>query len=167
MEESPAYWAAMILHPGHKKKWVGRFLGERQAERAYRACRDLYLADYAGITVPAQASTPGTCQGSHLVAHDYYDPPEDHNHKDELAEYLAEPVWPVDNIQTWWRDHRERWPRLSKMAFELMSIPAMSTGCERLFSQGKLAIGTQRHSLSDESINILMCLQNWRQKKEN
>jgi hypothetical protein len=79
---------------------------------------------------------------------------------------MNERVRPVDSIQTWWRDHQQRWPRLSKMAFELMSIPAMSTECERAFSQGKLILGSQRHKLLDVTVNILMCLKNWRQNKK-
>jgi hypothetical protein len=162
MEESPAYWVAMLLHPGHKKRWMDKCLSPDRARKAFAACRDLYQAEYADLPVPIAPQPPALSgPGSHLRSYDYYDPPEDLGQKDELAEYFAEPVWPVDNIQTWWLAHKERWPRLSRMALDLLSIPAMSSECERAFSQAKLVIGTQRHSLGDDTINILMCLKSW------
>lgn len=105
MEESPAYWAAMILHPRHKRKWVDRFLGEERSLKAYRAYRDFYLAEYAVVALPVPASPaqpPRTGPGAILVTHNYYDPPDDPNRKDEPAEYLTEGVRPVDDIKSWW-----------------------------------------------------------------
>ncbi|SCV57416.1 uncharacterized protein FFB14_15150 [Fusarium fujikuroi] len=33
LEDSPAYWAAMILHPSLKKRWIEKYLPEEQAQR--------------------------------------------------------------------------------------------------------------------------------------
>ena len=46
-------------------------------------------------------------------------------------------------------------PRLSKMAFNILPIPQTSCDCERVFSESKLVVGTQRHSLKDDSIEML------------
>src|SRR5947208_10450886 len=37
----------------------------------------------------------------------------------------------------WWRKHASTYPILSRMAFDLFSIPGMSAECERVFSQAK------------------------------
>ncbi|KAK4128021.1 hypothetical protein N657DRAFT_111 [Parathielavia appendiculata] len=33
LEDSPAYWVAMILHPGLKKRWIEKHLSEEHAQR--------------------------------------------------------------------------------------------------------------------------------------
>jgi hypothetical protein len=44
---------------------------------------------------------------------------------------------------------------MAQMAFDLLSIPAMSAECERVFSQTKLLITDQRNRLSDDSIEAV------------
>ena len=81
--------------------------------------------------------------------------------QEEVDKYLTEPIKRVVDIYAWWRDNAGRFPRLSTIAFDLLSIPAMSSECERVFSRAKLTITTQRHSLQDDAINMLECLKNW------
>jgi len=47
------------------------------------------------------------------------------------------------------------------MALDLLSIPAMSSDCERVFSQAKLMITGQRHSLKADIIEATQCLRAW------
>ena len=80
---------------------------------------------------------------------------------DDYDAYLASLAIRVDNPIIWWRDDQTTYPRLSQMAFDLLSVPAMLTECERVFSQAKLTISSQRHSLTDVTINAIKCLKNW------
>ena len=55
------------------------------------------------------------------------------------------------------------------MGLDMVSIPAMSSECERVFSQAKLLITSQRHRLSADVIEATQCLRMWLildQKKE-
>jgi hypothetical protein len=47
------------------------------------------------------------------------------------------------------------------MALNLLSIPAMSSDCERVFSQAKLMITGQRHRLKADIIEATQCLRAW------
>src|SRR5688500_17403765 len=38
------------------------------------------------------------------------------------------------DLMWWWKDERQRFPRLSRMAFDILSIPAMAVEPERTFS---------------------------------
>jgi hypothetical protein len=50
---------------------------------------------------------------------------------------------------------------MAQMAFDLLSIPAMSAECERVFSQTKLLITTQRRRLADDIVEAVECLKYW------
>ena len=89
----------------------------------------------------------------------YYD--DVRYHDDEVNGYLAEPSRKVEKPLEWWKDRSSQFPRLSRMAFDYLSIPAMSSECERLFSRAKLCVSSQRHSLHAETINTLQSLKNW------
>jgi hypothetical protein len=47
------------------------------------------------------------------------------------------------------------------MAFDLISIPAMSVECERVFSQPKLVVNDKRNRMTDDTIDAIQCLKNW------
>ena len=68
------------------------------------------------------------------------------------------------NPLCWWRDHRTEFPILSQMAIDVLSVPAMSSECERVFSQGKLTITSQRHRMKGATLEMLLCLKDWLKK---
>jgi len=47
------------------------------------------------------------------------------------------------------------------MAFDLLSVPAMSAECERVFSQAKLTVSHQRNRLLGDTIEAIQCMKNW------
>jgi hAT family C-terminal dimerisation region len=90
---------------------------------------------------------------------------DDEPHLDEYEQYLAEKVEdPSDNpdaIMRYWEVNSKRWPNLSRLAFDALSIPAMSAECERVFSSGKNMIKTDRYSLNPDSIEAGECNRHW------
>lgn len=98
----------------------------------------------------------------------------------ELDEYLLQPIERVRDPVGWWWDHRLVYPKLSKMAFDYLSVPgtvltvfrgfsthliydhlATSTAVERVFSQGRHLLHFTRNRLSPASIRAIMCLGDW------
>ena len=47
------------------------------------------------------------------------------------------------------------------MAFDLLTVPAMSAEIERVFSECSLALNHQRLSMTQETLEDLMCLRSW------
>lgn len=79
-----------------------------------------------------------------------------------LDQYLRMPV--VDGEEDtleWWSKRQQTLPDLANMARDYLAIPATSTACERLFSEGRQLITDNRTRLSDESIRACQCLKNW------
>ena len=86
--------------------------------------------------------------------------------QDEYERYIHEPLVDKTSIRRplqWWLDpiQRNRYPNLSLMALDILSVPAMSAETERLFSLAKLVISTQRQNIDAKSLEVLQCLKSW------
>jgi hypothetical protein len=86
----------------------------------------------------------------------------------KLNRYLNEP--PVDpgpyngDAITWWRNFGwQRFPRLSFLASDLLSIPASTVTIERQFSQIGRMVSPTRNRFRAQIINQAQCLSSWRQ----
>jgi hypothetical protein len=84
--------------------------------------------------------------------------------QDEFEDYNAESPYEIrTSALTWWcqDQQQKRWPRLSYMAIDILSIPAMSDEPERVFSGARRTISWERAQLSAENIERIECLKNW------
>jgi hypothetical protein len=79
----------------------------------------------------------------------------------ELDRYLRLESQAVDNPIDWWRSHMDEYPRLAKLALNILAIPAMASDCERAFSLAKLIMTSQRTRMSDLTLGELMMLKDW------
>ncbi|KAF3763560.1 hypothetical protein M406DRAFT_261834, partial [Cryphonectria parasitica EP155] len=57
--------------------------------------------------------------------------------------------------------HRAQFPTLSQIAFDILSIPATSAECERVFSQGRLTMSSQRVRMKASTLEMLSWLKHW------
>jgi hypothetical protein len=84
--------------------------------------------------------------------------------QDEYEDYNSELPYEIRTTAlTWWCQdrQRERWPRLSYMAIDILSIPAMSDEPERVFSGARRTISWDRAQLSAGNIERIECLKSW------
>jgi hypothetical protein len=61
----------------------------------------------------------------------------------------------------WWQNREAEYPILSQLAFNLLSVPAMAAGVERVFSSMKELITDHRNALDMESIQANECFKSW------
>lgn len=83
---------------------------------------------------------------------------------DEYDTYISHTPIPIDcsPLQWWLRDEQQqRYPRLSKMAIDILSIPAMSADPERVFSGARRTISWERIQLGASTIERGECLKSW------
>ena len=67
--------------------------------------------------------------------------------------YFDPATWkPVHDVVGWWEQHRNDYPILSRLAFDVLSIPGMSAEVERVFSQAGRLITDARNGMSDDTI---------------
>ena len=65
------------------------------------------------------------------------------------------------NPLAWWWSNRKDYPILSRMAFDILSIPSMSAEIERAFSQAKKLITDERNRLGEETVTACECQKQW------
>ena len=87
--------------------------------------------------------------------------------KSELDSYLEESVYIYDsdaahfNALEWWKVNQLKYPRLSKMAAEILSIPITTMASESTFSAGGRVIDDRQASLSIDTVEMLLCASDW------
>ena len=79
----------------------------------------------------------------------------------ELERYYALGAQDTDDPCQWWLDHTGTFPRLSRLALDILAIPSMAADCERAFSSAKLTMTSQRQSMQPETLEPLQCMKNW------
>ncbi|KAH8193729.1 hypothetical protein TruAng_012103 [Truncatella angustata] len=86
--------------------------------------------------------------------------------QDELAVYLMEPLIDIDhyhnNPVSWWRDvGSRRFPRLSYMAVDFLTIPSSTAETERQFSSVGTMISPKRSRLRRHLVAAAQCIRSW------
>ncbi|KNA21884.1 hypothetical protein SOVF_039210 [Spinacia oleracea] len=85
--------------------------------------------------------------------------------KSDLELYLEEPVvyW-MDNFCAlkWWKENGLKYPRLSKMARDLLAIPVTLVSSYEAFSIEPREVDRSLMSLKPEVMNAVKCTQSWK-----
>ena len=87
--------------------------------------------------------------------------PKPSGRKDELDLYLKEPLTSKIGVIEYWKIHEPYWPNLTRMAFDFLAIPAMSSECERVFSSCVKETIPESSQLSGLMLWHQECLKNW------
>jgi hAT family C-terminal dimerisation region len=167
-DESPAYGAAMILHPSRrsahvKKNWPktwhkGVFDGVR------RYWEDRYQALPIAMTTPQLGGDSLPPDEYDLLARELDVVGPALNEIDEYKSFINETPVAIDcSPLAWWlrEEQSQRYPRLSKMAIDILSIPAMSAEPERVFSGARRTISWDRCQLGSRTIERGECMKSW------
>jgi hAT family C-terminal dimerisation region len=86
--------------------------------------------------------------------------------KSELEQYLTEPLDENSldsafDILSWWKLKCPRYPVVAKLARDILGVPISTVASESTFSTAGRTLSPVRSSLSDESIEALICAQDW------
>lgn len=171
-EDSPAYSAATVLNPSLKWAYMERTWEDKDEwiERAKDRVGQLWRETYKSTSAHPLASASMVEEGSSMQRKNGYKMWMKEQKStilnkddDEYDVYCREPVVTVADPLVWWLDvaQRKRFPNLSLMAIDILSIPPMSTETERLFSKAKLTVVDRRGSMHIETLNLVECLRSW------
>ena len=177
-DDSPAYRAAIVLHPGKKLHWFYKHWNTRpewleQVEYSFRELVYSYVEDPPATPPPA----PQRIRSSPRKRKPRTDYRPDDSDSDwetgdsvenELSLYLKSP--PVNrlvdkagkktaiNVIEWWLSYRTKLPILSRIALDLIAAPLEESDLERQFSDALNAFTDKRYGLKPTTTEDLMLL---------
>ncbi|GMH15914.1 hypothetical protein Nepgr_017755 [Nepenthes gracilis] len=88
-----------------------------------------------------------------------------HHAKSELDQYLEESPLPRGledfDILEWWKLNKLKYPTLSKMAADILSIPFSTVASNCVFDNESLKLDSYRCSLRPNTLEALVCAKDW------
>lgn len=169
--ETPAYAAALLLDPSRRVKYINKMWPEEWRAPAITAARRLWEEKYAATDNPVpdgafQIVTPSV-RGERnefdklLDELDVTEAPTELDDFDAFIEVKPQPL--VGSPLSWWlhRDQRKTYPRLSRMAIDILSIPPESADAESVFSGGRRTLSWDRESMTCGNLEKVECIGNW------
>jgi hypothetical protein len=170
LDRSPVYYAATILHPYYKKycdvAWSDRPDWLAANNRNFRALWAGYNDTQRVVRCPKVLSNDMDDAIDSLI-----DPTN--NSDDAAADYeydrwkRSEPraekgTEHANNLIQYWLLLRDRYPNLSKLALDVLSIPASSCDCERMFSELGDLLEPRRRAIQPQLLAAIQCVRRWR-----
>lgn len=173
-DNSPLYAAALVLHPNCRTKYIESNWRPKWQKSALAKVRKLWITHYRNRVPPFQAHTAsydknqktvdGPLDAFDQIKRDLmsYTRPAS---QDEYEDYISLPPLDIGTQSAlfWWSQEpqRTRWPKLSYMAIDVLSIPAMSAEAERIFSGARRTISWDRAQLTPTNIEHTECVKHW------
>jgi hypothetical protein len=184
LSDSPVYYAAAALTPCLRWRFFENQWGDEHADwidDAKELVRSLWESEYRDLEVSTTSEDVRVakkrktnlssfdlfCQANRGIESPQPRPspaPSSQPTMDEYDRWLLD-VSVNDKEVTdpleYWRSKAKDYPRLSKMALDVMTVPAMSAECERLFSAVGLMITAIRNRLDASTVGLVQILRSW------
>ncbi|KID81807.1 Ribonuclease H-like protein [Metarhizium guizhouense ARSEF 977] len=143
-DETPVYSAALLLHPSKRLKYL-RQTGTRIGMTARSGVPEAEMTVYDKLAQSLDVTEAG-------------------DDEDELDKFInGSPCKITVSPLAWWarKEQRLEYPRLHKMALNVLSIAPMSDKAERVFSGTRRTISFDRARLGVETIEMTECIGSW------
>ncbi|KAJ1700859.1 hypothetical protein LUZ63_000638 [Rhynchospora breviuscula] len=161
--------ACSQAHVSYKKpawdvptRWNSTFLMlELALELKPAICRYSNLDKRQKSAASTSASNKKAALKDYIKANKNYEP-----QKSELDDYLGQGLDEAEvdvefDILTWWKLKAPKYPILSQLTRDILAVPISTVASESAFSIGGRVLSPVRSSLNDESIEALLCAQDW------
>lgn len=167
-DENPAYGAAMLLHPSRRMAHIKKNWPKSWHKPVLDGVTKYWEDHYQKL--PISTTTP--------ELRDKLQPPDEYdllareldvvspalNKLDEYQSFITQTPVAIDcSPLDWWlrEEQQQRYPRLSRMAVDILSVPAMSAEPERVFSGARRTISWDRCQLGSRTIERGECMKSW------
>jgi hypothetical protein len=148
LDETPIYYTALALHSAYRWDCFEEIWKEKPEliTKAKAIVHEVWIRDYSRLDV--RTSSRESSDESHPAKRPRcFDPFATNNRLSQLPRSIAVisneyEAWQIDRERAdgdvrdplaYWANKQDRYPRLSRMAMDFMTIQPMSTECERVF----------------------------------
>ena len=176
-DDSPAYAAAVLLDPTKRRAYIEKNWPCEWHSSAIDSVTQLWETEYKDLpplTVPSVSSDAAAALGRTTTKRQQKDvtyerlrqrvavEPPTADSKDTLEHFISSPVIKVEGTALeWWIQNRGNYPRLSRMAIDILSIPPQSAEPERTFSGARRTLSWDRLSMTISTLEQVECIGNW------
>lgn len=171
-EESPIYATALLLDPSKRARYLEIHWKEEWAATAIRHARTIWEEEYKMAPALGPAQPPSEASSSQqgqpneldrlldemMVAEDIT------RDVDDFENFIrTQPIKIEGSPLIWWcqRDQIRTYPRLSRMAIDILSVPPGSADPESAFSGGRRTLSWDRERMSCANLEKVECIGNW------
>jgi hypothetical protein len=170
LDDSPAYYAATILHPRYKHVCDGAWAHKPEWLTPNNRNFEALWAQYNTSPKPRSRRPPTLSNDLDDAIDSLCNPTQAATDKDEdeyqrwkRSELVAEKdSYNARHPIKYWLTLRDQYPSLSKLALNVLSIPGSSCECERMFSELGDLLEPRRRNLSPEILAAIQCVRRWR-----
>ncbi|KAG4271540.1 hypothetical protein FPRO04_14671 [Fusarium proliferatum] len=170
--ESPIYATALLLDPSKRARYLKVHWKEEWAATAIRDGRTIWEEEYkmAPALGPAQAlseasrSQQGQPNELDRLLNEIMVAEDITRDVDDFENFIhAQPIKIEGSPLVWWcqRDQVRTYPRLSRMAIDILSVPPGSADPESAFSGGRRTLSWDRERMSCVNLEKVECIGNW------
>ena len=178
IDETGAYAAAILLHPNKRKAYLQAVWKRSWVKPGLRRAEDLWSRQYEHAKVDQASSPPCGAEtdvdASELTSYEKWQQrrlakiAETSSHSSEFTRFVEAPAETLRfhdgfTVLHWWQEPSQQrtYPRLSRMALDVLSAPAMSAEAERVFIRARRQIPFDRECLKADIISQTECLKSW------
>jgi hAT family C-terminal dimerisation region len=138
LDDTPIYLAGVILHPSHKWQrfetlWGGTKKTRKWIQEGKAKIKAFWESEYKSLEEPENTPKEQSTRSEFEMFLEGRTP-KDLTPGDEYDRWCRLEPFQHDNALSYWIDNRSRWPKLSRMAIDVFSVPAMSAEPKRVFS---------------------------------
>ena len=158
-----AYVDATLLHPGLKKKFMKKAGYSVDTIETYVKNAEMRFQNEYDVTQCVSRGRRPTIRGSKCQRPSTSDSESsDGMEYNDLSSYMQiKRDSTITNALEWWKGSQSMYPKLSKMAHDVMAVPATGAGVEREFSISGRVVTKQRNRLSPKTICDIMQYKRW------
>ncbi len=171
-EDVPVYAAALLLDPSKRRAYIEQNWPSDWHEGAISGAHEIWEAEYNSI-VPRESERPGDAQEplkeredqlAFLLKSVEVKKKVAPTNTDSLDVFInASPVEVDCTPLKWWSriEQRKQYPRLSRMAIDILSVPCESAEPERAFSGARRTASWDRLRITCQNLEKVECIGNW------
>lgn len=183
VDNTPAHYASIVTNPSmkwvyfeHKWRHASTWQDATNAKNwlpGGKAALESLWEEYREIPIPVDVASESVSGAKRARSPTEFELDTDmtalygpDQEEDPLQVWNSAYPFRLEELETlpefWIRQAKQKSTyRLAQMGLDMASIPAMSSDCERVFSQGKLLITGQRNRLKADIIEATQCLRMW------
>ncbi|KAG7403452.1 Zinc finger BED domain-containing protein DAYSLEEPER [Fusarium oxysporum f. sp. rapae] len=170
-EDVPVYAAALLLDPSKRLAYIQQNWPRDWHEAAIAGARDIWMTEYQGLAIskeperrPAPLPSKKDGQSSFLFRSIEVKQKAISTDSDNLDSFVNALPLEIDCTPLeWWSrlEQRAQYPRLSRMAIDILSIPSESAEPERAFSGARRTASWDRLRITCKNLEKVECIGNW------